>query len=688
MLPRCLLPLALCLAIAPPAAGASQPGSLPVVSGDYPRVFFFRSSEGAAANPAISYERWDREFSRLMGIEGKVLDEEIPERSKRNIDFFTRFKKQHPDQVVLLHYNGNARDPRYELEPFFAGHFLYHNGATVLADVAAEEGETEIAVSNVELFRTGMGRYKTSNDDIGLCLLNEQGRPDWRRSEQVQLVSIDRTRKTIRVRRGCYGTRPIALPGGKSYAAAHVTEGPWGARSNILWYYNYSTCCPKDDRGRTCGDVHAEALAAKFLPGGELEVFDGLEFDVLHHELGGRGRLGADCDADGRIDNGLVDGRNQYGLGVVEFCRALRARLGRDRLILADGFSLRNQRVFRILNGIESEGWPALNDWEIRDWSGGLNRHQYWAENGAPPVWNYVNHKFTTAGEKPGQTVTPDVPWNIHRLVFAAAMFTDSAICYSFAPPGRRGEALGVWDEFWQGGERKLGWLGKPLGPAVRTAEQHPNLLDRNAHEKLVAVKGDGTTRLRIKDIPCSGPDLFVTVTAMAEHRAHEPPEIARRMWVGIVADCGPNNNATTDHAYWGRAVVVGPEAAVAWTEPVRHMTWVGDRPFTSGFYFSEIRSKSLDLELVIEGEEPVRIESIGAHAAPDAVYRVFQRGLVLANPSPRPHRFDLEQIAPGKHFRRLKGTELQDTVANNGRPVGATVSLQPQEGLFLVLDK
>jgi len=84
-----------------------------VLGPDYPRAFFFRGSEAGAARKGAAYEQWRDEFSRLSGIMGKALDEEIPGRSK-NIDFFTRFKKDNPDQVVLLHLNGNARDPRWE----------------------------------------------------------------------------------------------------------------------------------------------------------------------------------------------------------------------------------------------------------------------------------------------------------------------------------------------------------------------------------------------------------------------------------------------------------------------------------------------------------------------------------------------------------------------------------------------
>jgi hypothetical protein len=836
---------------------AENPKSLEVLQGNYPAAFFFRSAEGMASNPRMTYERWNASFSRLMGIEGKVLDEEVPGRSIRNIEFFTWFKKEHPAQLVLLHYNGNARDPRFETEDFFAGHFIYYNGATILDDVPAEEGETEIHVDNATLFRLNMGRYQRSNDDVGLCLLTGDGRPDWHQSEQVQLISIDAKNKTIRVKRGCYGTQPRAFPAEKAYAAAHVTEGPWGGQSNILWYYNYSTRCPRDRQGRTCLEVHAEDVAARFLPGGELEAFDGLEFDVLHHEMGGRSTaFGPDCDGDGQADGGVFDGVNTYGHGVVEFCRQLRDRLGPDRLILADGMSERNQRAFEILNGIESEGWPTLSDWAIHDWSGGLNRHWFWAENGAPPAFNYINHKFTTAGPTPGSRVQPEVPFSVHRLVFAAGVFTDSAICYATAPRSEPGELLGIWDELDKGSEDELGWLGHPVGPAVRLAAGERDLLEGRAapinREILKRFSGDGATfilkndalqvasddeqadslRFRLNDVPTDGLDLFVSVSADGQPQRPGPPKIARQMWVGVapppgqltlpdmpaagiclrgspeteitaehlgsiqwanaidlggavhdgyrvhppyrggvgytfwqrdvdvpqggrlelftgmgekspqrsdgvwfrvlvadaaasdpgeyrqifehsqksfewvphtvsladwagrrvrlkfVADCGPHDNSTTDHAHWGDVAVLGPEGRRSWTAPDRYMTWVNPRPFTSGFYFREIRSKTVNLEFSIEGSEPIRIRSVTAHAHPDAIYREFQKGLVLANPSPRPYNFDLADLLPGRKFRRLKGSSQQDVDTNDGSPVEGRLTLGPLEGLFLVKDK
>ena len=660
-------------AIAP--AQARDLARLKVLRDEYPRAFFFRQVEGMAARRGGTYEQWEKTFDRLMGIEGKVLDEEIPGRSIKNIDFFTRFKQRHPDKLVLLHFNGNARDPRWESDRFFAGHWVYFNGAKILTDVPAKEGETNIRVDKPNLFKVNMGRYRSRNEDIGLCALDADGKPDWHRSEQVQLISVDVKDKTIRVRRGCFGTKPRAFKAGASCAAAHATEGPWGDRNNLLWYYNYSTRCPRDKKGRTCSDVLVEHLAELFGPEGDLAAFDGLEFDVLKWRCGGGMRVrGADCDADGKPDAGLHGGFNAYGAGVVEFCRKLRAELGDNTLILADGMHEGNQRAFGILNGIESEGWPHLRDHEITDWSGGLNRHFFWDKNSRAPIANYINHKFNVPTGKPGVVRPPDVPFSTHRLVFAVGVFTNSAMCYSFAPPAERGAPLGIWDEFRMGTENKLGWLGKPRGPAVRMAMHQPDLLKGKTKPVGEGVHFERTSgglkvtaanpkaeeiRFRLTDIPCDGSDLFVTFTVRGDEMKDYPPEIARMMYVSVE-----------------------PKGE---TKQERFMTWVNEKDFDSTFYFSKIGSDKVNLDFVIEGSEPLTISRVEARAHPDAMYRQFEHGLVLANPSPRSYSFDLARLLPGKAFRRLRGSPTQDPVANNGSTVGDKLELGPKEGLFLV---
>lgn len=611
--------------------------SLKVMGDEWPRAFFFRGAEGQAANPKISYEDWERTFSRLMGIEGKTLEEEVPGRSIRNIDFFTRFKKAHPDQLVLLHYNGNARDPRDQRGKFFDGHWLYYNGAKVLADVPAQEGETDIPVSDARLFRTGIGRYQNATEDVAICALGAKGKPDWHACEQVNLVSVDARSKVIRVKRAQYGSRPRAFAAGRAMAATHVYEGPWGDKSHLLWAYNYSTACPRDKRGRTCTDALIEDLGELF--DGRLAAFDGIEFDVLKHALGApRGPRAIDSDGDGVADSGITGGVNAYAHGVVDFLKRLRTRLGDRRFILADGWSPNNQRAFGIMNGIEAEGWPSLHDYEIQDWSGGMNRQSFWVANSRPPAFNYINHKFNRPGDKPGRPVTPSLPFSTHRLVFAAALFTDSAICYSMAPEPQPGERFGIWDEL-----RNPGWLGRALGPAVRLATRQPNLA---AQAAVVRVPGE-ETRFRIT-VPAKGPDLVVTFRAKAEPTRELPPET-------------------------GRAMHVGPQKSLA---------WVNAREFEYTYYFSGVKADKFEFDVVVEGSEPVSLGQVAAYAHPDAVYREYERGVVLANPGPRPYRFALARLFPGKSFRRIKGR--QDPAVNSGAAVAGEVELGPRDALFL----
>ncbi len=669
--------------------------SLQIFRAGYPRAFFFRQAESVAAARKPDFAVWNRDFSQLMGIMGKALDEEVPGRG-RNVDFFNRFKLAHPDQAVLLHMNGNSRDPRFEGERFFAGHWLYFNGAKILETVPAKSGETVIRVSDVTLFEVNAGRYKNSNDDIGLCVFGADGKPDWTQSEQVQLLSIDKKKGTIRVRRGAYGTTPRTFAAGQAYAAAHCVEGPWGKDSHLLWLYNYSTKCPRDAKGRTCSDIAVAHLAELFNAGGKLANFDGLEFDVLFNEThgGNKRRRGADCDADGRRDDGVIEGVNVYGSGVVEFCRQLRSALGENKLIMADGSFKTDdeQRAFGLLNGMESEGWPHLLDFNVTDWSGGLNRQRFWQANGRAPVLSYINHKFND----PTATGVVDdkrakVGFNIHRLVFAAAVLTDSAITYAQTPDAKRrgSSAPPVWDELIAGTRRQPGWLGQPTGPAIHLATRAPDLLrgssklrsydligsmgSADANIKMdrgeirVSAKDPKATQfqVRLKAMECDGADLYVTVSARGEPRKNHPPEMARLVRVGLkpIDDLAPP--ISSEH----------------------FMSWVNAKSFTSTFYFSDVRARTADLELVFESAEPVWISSITAHAAPDAMAREFQHGLVVANPSPRSQTFDLAKNFPGKHFRRFTATPGQDSKINNGQSVGASLTIAPKDALFLLKD-
>jgi hypothetical protein len=155
-----------------------------------------------------------------------------------------------------------------------------------------------------------------------------------------------------------------------------------------------------------------------------------------------------------------------------------------------------------------------------------------------------------------------------------------------------------------------------------------------------------------------------------------------------FISDCGPNDHSTTDHSYWGSIQLAGNEDYGIGDEGVEqslYMSYLNGNPFVSRFFFPQVNRKFADIRITVEGPEPVVFESITVHAAPDTAYREFEKGLVLANPGLDPFTFDLEKLLPGKEYRRFKATPMQDTVANNGQPVGQTVTLGAKDGLFLV---
>lgn len=523
-------------------AGAQE---LELLANAWPRAFMFRHAEGFAARGA-EWETWDRSFSPLSGIMGKVMDEEAPGRSAC-LDYFARFAAAHPEQAVLLHYNGRSRDPR-DAPRYFAGHWLYFNGCSLTEALPAEPGEAVLRVEDARLFRTGVGRYGgIKNEDVGVCARGADGRPDWSRSEQLELLATDEDANTITVRRGAFGTEPMAFLAG-SYVAAHASEGPWGRRSNLLWLYNLATTCPRDARGRSASDILVEEFRGWFAPGGPLDSFAGMEFDVAMFTYAPRpfGRS-IDADADGAGDSGIVDGVNVYGLGQWRFHRALREALGDELLIMADGHNENHQRSVGILNGIESEGWPDLRDWEMVDWAGGINRHLFWRDNAREPKLNYINHKFLAPED---DRTPPPIPFSRHRLVFAAGLLTDSAITCSYLPPAPEDRLVGVWDELCMGAEAQTGWLGAPLGPPIRLAERAPDLLGgagaevsadflaRWRGEGCEIAREDGAMRVSGSEVVYEGlrapaGDLTVFCTLRAEPMAGYPQELPRLVRLG-----------------------------------------------------------------------------------------------------------------------------------------------------------
>lgn len=659
------------------------PHQLPeIFTADYPRSFFFRRSETLASSGEYSYSQWEKICSGQSGIMGKALDEEIPGLSNTNIDFFRRFKKQYPGQIVLLHYNGNARDP-VTASQFFAGHWIYYEGCKATQHIPAVTGATRIVVENAKLFKKNIGRYGNLNEDIGICALGNDGKPDWHYSEQVKLLDVDPDQNVITVQRACYNTRPKAFKAGSTWLAAHVSEGPWGPVSkkpNLLWYYNHSLLCPKDKNGKTCNDILVKEMGSLFGSGGALENFDGIEFDVLLSEVTAAYPLGerqADTDADGKPDNGIVNGINEYSAGIISFCRALRKTLPKQKLILADSFKKGHQRAFNIINGIESEGWPSLGDPRFRQWSSGVNRMLFWSANCNRPSFNFINHKW---GERAKEFVTP----GSHRVVMAIAQCVDAAITCSTTPEPEANRVVGIWDELVKGTEQKNNWLGKPVSDTRRLALYTDDLLNGEGKKineplfrRIQAKEGthisseSGEIKLyaarserdkicfSFNDIPVSGPDLVVSFKIRGNVLEKYPSEIGRELSAGISDD---------------------PSA-------MEFISWFNNKWFNVVIYYTNIKpdTTKISIDVEIEGNEPVYINNLTAHAFPDAMVRDFEYGAVLINPSGHDLDFNLNMLFPDTRFKRLSGSSQQDPSFNNGSEQDERLTLSSKDAIFLI---
>ena len=636
---------------------------------EFPSAFFFRRPEGMTN---LEYETWDSLFNRLGGIIGKTLNEEVPGRAG-SIPYFTRFKEEHPEQIVLLHYNGNSMDPNDASWDYHPSHWLYFEGTGLRDGISGDTGLCTVRVEDPSIFHVDIGRYGNANEDIGICRKTPDGKPDWNYSEQVQLVSVDIGNKTIVVKRAQYGTRALDFIGGETLLCPHVYEGPWGLKSHILWLYNHTTVCPKDKDGNTCDDILSNRLGEHFREGGKLSSYEGLEFDVLWNEISHQtyGRV-ADVDCDGIGDGGIINGVDVYSAGVFNLCGKLREKLGTDKLILADGMTSQFQRSDTSLNGIESEGWPIHRDPEVEDWSGGWNRHLFWNRNFYAPRFSYVNFKYIQ------NTVLP--PIGRQRLVWAAAQLMDVRIAHGGITVEGSEPRIDIIDEFVGGSLQQKYWLGKPLGDAVRLAYETPDLLKgegcKISNEFLAMFSGEDIhigcekdeivlespvkdmMTFSIENIPCNGPDLVISFDVKGDFRKLYPDGMPRLLNLWSSED------------------------------PYKLMSWVNDEWFRATFYLRDIQNEKINIFMEVESGEKIRIKDLTVHAYPDAVYRAFEHGIVLANPSHHTYSFDLAKITGGRKYRRLEATPGQDTGTNNGEPAGNLVILGEREGLFLILDK
>lgn len=678
-----------------------------VFTAGYPRAWFFRQTEDAGLYP--SYRAWEQQYEHLNGIQGKAFPEERHLDHALAREYFTRFKQRHPDKLVLLHFNGMGRRPAFNRALFFPGHWLYYAGTHTTRPANPDATGLRVADASPFKLERHPTMFKGMPDDLVIVPPARTGL-DWQRAEHARLVEVNRERGTVVVRRGQYGTEPIVVPVGSYLAPVVRHRPPVLSPPEALWVYNLSTTAPRDRFGRRCLDVLVEELAGYFGPDGSCAAFDGVEFDVLFFVPGLAGVAGfvpdhhvidVDNAHGGARQHGQPtrDGRNAYGLGVCELCRRLREKLP-DKIIMADGMLPEVlQRSFGVLNGMESEGFPAHRDAAFADWSGGLNRLRFWRGRGAKPPLSYLVFKYVgpAAPPKPGQDIAT---YKLVRLALAAAQFTDAcfALGSGWAPPADAGAtgsaAIQVFDELWLGSQRRPNWLGRAVGAAVHLAGRTPNLLaggrfassvedwrragyevhaphdDASPGRARVSFRGGAADTfapdtgqpvypLRLAIVELAGPDLYVELRLRGAKLRDYPAEVARRVGVRATNEAREGDGRT----------IYG---------------WFDRRPTLSTFAFRDVGPGPVRLTIEIEGAEQITILRATAHDHPDVMYREFECGLVLANPSGRPFTFDLAELGLTHRYRRLPGTEGQDPITNDGSPVVNRVTVDAVDALFV----
>jgi hypothetical protein len=682
----------------PPQVSANvpfpEPEGVPVnlepLTMGYPQYFQFRRSESLALRrDFFRYEDWEDLFNRHPGIIGKVLEEEHPRRaddgSLRALKYFQNFARDYPEKLVLLHFNGRARDMNFGGDRYFPGHFLYYGGCLATEDILATIEDTVIHVESARSFALNRGVLRERNDDVVLIRLNPDGSLNWNEVEYTSLISRDTSGNTITVRRAQYGTEPLSFEAGKVYLAAPVALGPYGPVAeghNLNWHYNFSSDCPRDPNGKTASDVFVEEMAEYFAPGGILQDFDGLQLDIHVASLQITDGRGIDSTGDRMTDNGFSGGENRFAAGVTALAQKLRAALGSHRLIMADGERDDMQRNYGIFNGIEFESFPRSIQFEPTTWSASVNRIKVWMSQTYGDPFCYINFKYR---DESGHT---QLPPNLNRLYLSTGPLLDVPIAI-FNYPSEPGNPLPQWDELKMGLQNRTGWLGMPTGDLVNLVLDTPDLLAGNGQELspsfIASISPVGDASVSAVDHG-DKPSIRIQANNHGRVIARLPSPvlsgdeltISARIWVKDTDGVTPRQ--------MGRLATLRILNSASEVIDEQKINLTKD-PHNFIVSFGRLSEPPVRYELEVEGVGDVFLNNMSVYAGLNPLYRDFENGVILANPSDKAFEFDMDSLFPGQILYRLSGSANQDPFTNNGARIEGTVTIPAADALFLSRD-
>ncbi len=680
-----------------PAANPSLLSGLTILqTNTFPHVFHFRKSEADALT--MSLPDWTNRYSRLMGVIGKMYNEDEIHLCGTNNNFpqrtiFKTFKNANPEQLALLHFDGKYRNIATERATNYYApqHFLYFVRQPGYSDLDA--GSTQSVVQTTgpvyKYFRLASGDYR--NEDVVLVGKAVDGSPDWSRYEYTRITnyygSNPYTNK-IEVVRGCYGSSRLNWTAGKYYLLVPVSAPPWDVETNNHWMYNFSSWCPVDGSGKTCADRFCEEISGILMQTNAWSVpqFDGVEFDIMISDAQDSGLVrlrGIDSNLDGVPDYGYSGEANMFGLGLYNMAKQLRQTLGSGKLILGDCGDSWNQRCFGVFNGMEQEGLPVGNDgMNLDEWTQALNRLRFWNLHAYGPAFSYVNWKLYVDGwHSPSQNVA-----RLNLATFSAYDIATSFYSYKGMPV-----PTNVNDEAIAGSNQTLGWLGAPSGAAVCLAPWGAELLagagvsvSSNFTNRIHLMTGDlqmlkqgsgpynlkissskdGRIVFRIKDIDISGcayPEFTCMVDILSEKSGILPAEMHRQFSVRALDS---QNNVIKEHYLFAANSNYMPNI----------------------IYFPDLGTNSkIHLEFDFEGCGYVQLRDTKIYDREPSFYREFANGFVAGNPSGHPVDIPLSKA----YVRLTAQTDTYyadyDQIVNNGGAVTNKITLGVRDGIFLI---
>ena len=673
----------------------------------YPKVIAFRGDNSGLDN----LEEYTK--NTLLDMR-KMTDEEVAI-DPRQYETIRNFVSRNPDYPYMIHYNGEAIQARNFPEVqklYFPGHWLYYAGENLSENLAASSVQIKVRMSKrfKENAYQGRGNYRDKTPapkflphDIAIVPRKTDGSLDWYNVEYVLLES--NKGGVLTVKRGMYGSKARDFKKG-DYMAPMV-GGFWGG--DLQWQYNLSTACPRDRNGKNATDIFLEeTLKLLDREKGHLKHVKGIGWDVHYWRCRYKD---ADCDVDGEVDEGWINGKNTWLESVMNYDFVIREKMGKDFIITGDSWNIDKQRGVNLYNGMENEGFCRPND-AFRGFSSPMNMMNYWYRfTEKYPKFNYVVMKFNNDW-------APDLAnsYRYQRLALAYATAWNSATTRPSVNITGQSYFL---PEFFGGEMDKQQWLGRPLGDAR---------YDYPAAADMLSGKGVEMSQVFVKNIEgenckitVKGKNLVVTSTFKGDKESQvvkitNLPVPKGDMMITFDIKAFGTLDAFPAASAFPRYMSVHNDAIPLYDDAKQNQVlynnlsaYFGKRDFMPvTFYYRDMEKsaqQTMTITLSLEGAEPVEIKNIRLIQAAPTVAREFENGILLGNPSHKEQVFNLTKLFPnykGDYYmikakavpqpsnqRQQDSYELALNMANgrDGSKIKdkTKVVVGPLDGLFLI---